>query len=448
MQHRSIEQINSVHCMSFWELVVIKFKQNQNIVISALTKSVALFATLSVFASFANAGSREQAKFIHDRIAGVPPTETVLLEMQTQIEAGNISNIGGGTPSAAEIAMSNDGFYNATLKKMAAPWTNRDFDPFVPLNDYIATFIGIVRDTESDPNIDFRSILTDDILYVGNGVTTGYAINSNQHYLELEASGANLQTALTQTTQSAQTGGIPAAATAGLMTTRAASRAFFIDGTNRAMFRFTLMSQLCVDLEELEDATGVPNRIRQDVSRSPGGDSRLFTNGCVGCHIGMDPMAQAFAYYDFEYPVDGNGDPDPDRGSLQYNLAGDTDNDIEVGSRVRKKYHINASNFPYGFVTPDDSWENYWRQGPNRKLGWSNALTGSGTGAKTMGEEMANSEAFAQCQVKKVFKAVCLRDPVDVADQNQILTTTTNFKSGYNLKQVFAETAGYCSAGL
>ncbi len=154
--------------MSFWELVVIKFKQNQNIVISALTKSVALFATLSVFASFANAGSREQAKFIHDRIAGVPPTETVLLEMQTQIEAGNISNIGGGTPSAAEIAMSNDGFYNATLKKMAAPWTNRDFDPFVPLNDYIATFIGIVRDTESDPNIDFRSILTDDILYVGN----------------------------------------------------------------------------------------------------------------------------------------------------------------------------------------------------------------------------------------------------------------------------------------
>jgi len=435
--------------MSFWELFVIKFKKNQNMVISALTKNVALFAVASVLASSAHAGSREQAKYIHDRIAGVPPTEAVLLQMQTEIEAGNVSTIGGGTPSAAEIAMSNDGFYNSTLKKMAAPWTNRDFDPFVPLNDYIATFIGIVRDTDSTPGLDFRSILTDDILYVGSGVTTGYAINSNQHYEELESSGADLQTALVSTTQSAQANAIPAAATAGLMTTRAASRAFFVDGTNRAMFRFTLLSQLCIDLEEVEDTTGVPNRIRQDVSRSPGGDSRLFTNGCVGCHTGMDPMAQAFAYYDFEYPEDANGDPRFEEGSLQYNLAGETDNDIELNSRVRRKYHINGTNFPYGFVTPDDSWENYWRQGPNRKLGWSSSLPGSGNGAKTMGEEMANSQAFAQCQVKKVFKAVCLRDPADGADVAQITTSTNSFiTNGYSLKRTFAETAGYCSAGL
>ena len=34
--------------------------------------------------------------------------------------------------------------------------------------------------------------------------------------------------------------GIPAGATAGVMTSRAASEAFFVAGTNRAMFRFTL----------------------------------------------------------------------------------------------------------------------------------------------------------------------------------------------------------------
>jgi len=39
---------------------------------------------------------------------------------------------------------------------------------------------------------------------------------------------------------------------------------------------------------------------RQDVSRSPGGDSRLFLNNCIACHSGMDPMTQAFAYYDYD----------------------------------------------------------------------------------------------------------------------------------------------------
>ena len=50
------------------------------------------------------------------------------------------------------------------------------------------------------------------------------------------------------------------------------------------MFRFTLMSQLCRDLEQISDTTRTPDRIRQDVSRSPGGDSRVFLNNCIGCH--------------------------------------------------------------------------------------------------------------------------------------------------------------------
>ena len=64
-------------------------------------------------------------------------------------------------------------------------------------------------------------------------------------------------------------------------------------------------------------------------------------------------------------------------------------------------------------MTPDDSWNNHWRQGQNALIGWSPALPGSGTGAKSLGQELAGTHAFAQCQVKKVFKAVCLRDPVD-----------------------------------
>jgi hypothetical protein len=95
-------------------------------------------------------------------------------------------------------------------------------------------------------------------------------------------------------------GELPPDATAGVITTRAAARAFFSAGTNRAMFRFTLINHMCNDLEQVADVSLPPDRIRQDVSRSPGGDSRVFLNNCVGCHTGMDPMTQAFAYYNYE----------------------------------------------------------------------------------------------------------------------------------------------------
>jgi len=207
------------------------------------------------------------------------------------------------------------------------------------------------------------------------------------------------------------------------------------------MFRFILINQLCTDLEPLKDITGSPDRIRQDIPRSPGGDSRIFLNNCIGCHIGMDPLTQAFAYYDYAHDVD--NDPTGINGSLSYNSEGTIDPD--TGTRVKKKYHINASNFEFGYVTPDDRWDNYWRKGINSNLGWSNSLPGSGNGAKSMGQELANSEAFASCQVKKVFKEICLRPPVDATDRGQINTMVSSFKTNnYNLKQVFAETAVYC----
>ena len=61
-----------------------------------------------------------------------------------------------------------------------------------------------------------------------------------------------------------------------------------------------------------------------------------------------------------------------------------------------------------------------------------------------MGREMADSFAFAQCQVTKVFKNVCLRAPVDSADRAQIDTMIGDFKAGYNLKDAFPESALYC----
>jgi hypothetical protein len=363
----------------------------------------------------AAAGPREQAKRMHDRLAGVPPTEEVLVDMAADIQAGN-------AVAAAETAMQNRAFYDVTLKNFATPWSNRDQTVFAPLNDYTATVIGMVRD-----DVPFNTALSANLVYVSNAPgLPAYSATGNAHYEQAEATGVDLQATLVAREQSALLG-IPAEATAGLITTRASSEAFFIDGTNRAMFRFTLMNHLCRDLEQVQDPTLPPDRIRQDVSRSPGGDSRVYLNNCISCHTGMDPMTQAFAYYDFD--------------ETQQRL-------VYTPGTPNAKYFANADNFKPGYVTPDDSWDNYWRSGHNRLLGWgwgTTTTTGAGAGAKSLGDELANSEAFASCQVQKVFKTVCFRAPQNAADRTRAAAIAQSFRnSGYRLKTVFAETAAYC----
>ncbi len=358
------------------------------------------------------AGPNEQAVRIHNRLAGVPPSDAVLTQMATLISNGN-------PQGAAQLAMSNSGFYNVTLRNFIAPATNRAQSAFVPLNDYTATVIGMIRD-----NAPFNTVLSADVLYVGNvSGAPAYSPSNNNHYRYLDDNGVDLKSALVATTQSSLTG-IPSSATAGVITTEAAAAAFFIAGTNRAMFRFTMINYLCNDMPQVMDISRPPDRIRQDVSRSPGGDSRVFLNNCIGCHAAMDPMVQAFAYYNY----------DPTALQLVY-----------TPGQTQAKYHINTGNFRYGFVTPDDSWENRWRTGPNTLLGWSAGLPGSGNGAKSLGQELASSQAFANCQVQKVFQAICLRPPSNAADRSAAAQIVADFQSGgYNMKQVFAETAVYC----
>lgn len=381
------------------------------------------------------AGSLEQAKRIHDRLVGVPPSEEVLLAM-----SASIVQQGDGI-AAAEMAMANDAFYRVTVKNWAAPWTNREHTPFVPLNDYIATVMGLVRDED-----DFRKLLWDDVIYTAAGVSPGYHVGNNEHYRVLEqGTDANslpfqYQARLQRQLQSTVTG-LPPEATAGVLTSRAAAKAFFIAGTNRAQLRFTLINHLCRDLEQVHDVTRVPDRIRQDVSRSPGGDARAFLNGCIGCHNGMDPLAQAFAYYDYHY--DAANDLTGENGRIHYNGSGEVDAD--TGTRVQKKYHFNSTTFASGFIALDDQWDNYWREGINSQLGWDLTLPGSGYGAKSMGQELAYSAAFASCQVHKVFTAVCLREPEDSVDRSQIEAITLQFsQKNFRLKTVFAAAADYC----
>ena len=373
--------------------------------------AVGTACALVLCAHAASALEPEEAKRIFDRVTGVPPT-------QAQID--QMVSIGDPIQAALQVAAEDENFYNVTLKNFVTPWTNRDQTVFAPLNDYTATVIGMVRD-----NFAFNTALSADIIYTVNagGLPAASPANNN-HYEQAETNGVNLKAAL-QAQQQSAVYGTPAAGVAGLFTTRAASAAFFVAGTNRAMFRFTMINHMCRDMEQLHDTSRPPDRIRQDVARSPGGDSRIFLNNCIGCHSGMDPMAQAFAYYNFNETS----------GQLEY-----------TPGAVQPKYFLNADNFKPGFVTPNDSWENRWRHGQNSIYGFSASLPGSGTGAKSLGDEIANSDQFATCQVEKVWKAVCFRAPsLNGVDRDAVGQIAGHFKAnGYKLKNVFAEVAARC----
>jgi hypothetical protein len=392
----------------------IRRHRSRNISPWASLLRMACVSALAVqIAAPAFAGPREQAERIYERIAGVPPAAAVLDQMAAKTAAGDLAG-------AAAIATDAATFYSVTLKNFVTPWTNRDQTVFAPLNDYTATVIGMVRD-----DVAFNTVLSADILYTSNaGGLPAPSPANNNHYAMAEANGVDLKATLVATTQSGVYG-LPVEATSGIWTTRAGSSAFFIMGTNRAQFRFTMINHLCHDMETVMDTTRPTDRIRQDVSRTPGGDSRIFLNNCVGCHSGMDPMAQAFAYYNYDTTAQ----------RLLY-----------TANMVQPKYLINSQNFSDGFITPDNSWSNRWRDGANSTLGWDNTLPGSGMGAKSLGQELAASDAFAQCQVTKVFQTVCFRPPASTADQATVAAIKANFKAGgYRLKQVFQQSAAACA---
>ena len=382
-----------------------------------LARGLAIVVFTMAFAPTSYAGPREQAKRLHDRLTGTPPSAAVLDSMTSSIE-------GGDALGAAFEAMDNPSFYNTTVRELAAPWTNRDGSVHVGLNDATATVIGVIRD-----DVPFDQLLYEDIVYVGSPDATAipYSQTDNDHYLDLELNRVDLSDPanLVRQRQSQLPDtqlGINEAA--GIMTTRGFAEAFLVAGTNRAAVRFATLNHLCMDMEDFRDLTAHPDRIRQDVARSPGGDSNIFLNDCLTCHAGLDGLAGGFAYYDF----------DEELARLLYTQGA-----------VQPKFVKEAGVFRYGFVTADDSWINYWRSGRNEFVGWNAPDGGSGSGARSLGVELAQTRQFSKCQVTNVFEKICYRPPNGAADLQAVDTIATSFEANNrSMRRVFAETAVYC----
>jgi hypothetical protein len=191
-------------------------------------------------------------------------------------------------------------------------------------------------------------------------------------------------------------------------------------GTNRRPVRFTAMTYLCRDMEQLSDVTRPDPYVRRDVDRAPGGDPRSFRNQCAGCHSGMDPLSKAFANFDFV------------NNALTYNAA-----------VIPEKVNRNADTFPAGYVTGDDTWHLLWTEGSNAKVGWNGATTGKGPAE--FGRMITQSDAFSTCMADRVFHKVCLRGPASETEVDGIKDLAAGFKTGgMKMKELFAGSAAIC----
>ena len=161
----------------------VVMKRSDSSFVHTVLITVLLLISMMLVVTQAIADTRTQAKRMHDRLAGVPPTMATLNSMVTFIDGNN-------AVAAALLAIDNKNFYNVTLKNFITPWTNEaqtvfplDLSTEETLNDYTATVIGIIRDDR-----DFREILFENVLYTGKSTLglTAYSNVNNAHYKELE----------------------------------------------------------------------------------------------------------------------------------------------------------------------------------------------------------------------------------------------------------------------
>jgi hypothetical protein len=372
-------------------------------------------------------------------------------------------------------------FYNVTLKRLFAPLAVQENDPLLPLNDLVATLIGVTRD-----DIPFNRIMFDDILYSFRGIrltnenlgqynltlTTlgemarrdanseyggkyaalvradevGRDIITRGHYSFIpslrrliprhhqgnnwhfeKAEEFRLDMSQKQVLQRVSQEGLyysDRRAIAGIFSTRQFAKSYYYAGTNRAPFAYTMSKFLCTPLESIHDTAATDIYVRRDISRVPGGLARSYKTSCVGCHSGMDAMSGAFSYYDFV-----------------------EDKSLYTHGVVRDKVNKNI-NFHNGHIVTNDRWINTWATGANAGLGWGSSE--EGFGVQSLGKMFSESKMFSQCFAKRSIMSLC-QVPEDkffqIVARKDVEDLGSFFQQeDYNLKKLLVKVALFCSA--
>lgn len=387
-----------------------------------------------------------RAQEIFNRLTGakIPVTDTRIIAMEREILNGSPTN-------AAAIATDDARFLNVTVRDFAAKMSNRDQTVNTPLNDFIATVIGVVRD-----NVNAKDLLTKNITYVGDPAQAPIPtsveddiLRSNNHYLSLESGRFDLGKVLKQDTQKVFDGkkAVPNPSPAGLLTSRQWMAEHAIAGTNRRLIEYTFKEFLCTPLENVADSSGPDNVVGPDIDRFPGGSHTKFTTTCRACHTILDGFRPAYARWTF-----GNGFAK--HAFVVQGIGPMADENTGFGMQVNPLYagvtakiNRNSDVFPDGRRTVDENWVN--NAVFNANISQFKFSTMSGKGVAEFGQTIANSPKFPRCMAERVFRQVCKRD-FNTADTPFLDQVAADFtKQSFSLKYLFQKivTSDNCLGG-
>ncbi len=404
--------------------------------------SAALLIGLSSNVMAQTQAQKDDAKWIYERITGVKwaADHPLIVQAANMVAAGQRADV-------AALATQQSQFLNVTVKNFALEMSTRDETIRIPLNDFAATIMGVVRD-----NTDARELLYGNFFYVGDparlpaGIPNVIAnanemgarvLRSNEHYEALDSKNNRLDVGsvlmrvngqrLVQNEANNVFTIVANPDPAGVLTSRTFIEAHAVAGTNRRPVEYTFRQFMCLPLEQWADALSSDVRIGRDIDRFPGGDHMKFQTSCKSCHTVMDGFRGAWARWDFDNNV-----------ALQTTVRqGASD-----GNRVLNKLNRNATVYPGGYVTTNDSWVNHAARGVNAtQFGWRGldkvTPANSGTGVGDFGRLVANSQRFSTCMAKRVFKSVCRKDLSD-SEIGVYAALGTQFESlNYNLRNLY-----------
>lgn len=387
------------------------------------------------------AAAQTLAQFLHLRLTGVraaPDDQTLSLMIKA------LRN--GEKNKAAEIATNSATFIDITVRDFASIMSTREGITVTPLNDFISTIMGTVRD-----NRPATQLLNGNQIYVlasgmnDTAILSG-VLTTNSHYESNDGALAPISNKLVSIRQSmshnAGTTRMDHDDPAGLLTTRNFMQTHAFQGTNRRVVEYTFKVFLCTPIDAWASTTNPDSHVGRDIGREP---VEEYNNKCKGCHTGMDALRPAAAYYDF---IETN--PDTKAGYVEYRKQHSTNNDHTttsgaVSTLVTPKFRRGSEIFPGGYVVKDNRWVNY---ADDNLFGWNG--TSSGTGMKDLGVMIANSEGFARCMAKRVFKTVCGED-IESSNTGLVDKLANQFKKGnYNLRTLFVQSAlrPECGGGI
>lgn len=447
-------KLAAVYCRTLTDREIVGDRANQTIPVTSFKIDRTLRITPEL----------RRAQKIYGRLTGVKPPvfHPALAEM------AEILKVEKNPVKAAEIALRDPNFINIVARDFAAPISTRAQIRDVPMNDFIATFMGAVVNDR-----DARDLLTANMVYRADARLVAAPsseisdiLRSDAHYNSLEANNVDLSKSPLRDPEHAPTEvpvlkefkqtvfngttsvPMPDADTAGLITTRTFLNEHARAGTNRRLVEKLFEHFLCLPIERVADSSANEVRIGRDIDRRPAGSFTKFTTTCKACHTIMDGFRGAFAYvtannnfvmHSFVFPIATQNNTNQEDAGQAFRSS-----PIGPNPRVHYKYNQNRednSNPDSVYVKPgydvvDNSWINNAVLGANRKIGWAPGSE-SGKGINSLGRAFANTKQFPICMATRAFNTVCGRDPASF-EQKFITDTVAEWgKRGYKLKYLF-----------